>query len=56
MDSAANDSSWLVEAGIPTVLLGPGEPEQAHAADESIEAADLRLAIEIYAQIVLRSS
>jgi acetylornithine deacetylase/succinyl-diaminopimelate desuccinylase-like protein len=56
MDSAANDSSWLVEAGVPTVLLGPGRPEEAHAADESIDATDLRSAVEIYAQIALRAS
>jgi acetylornithine deacetylase/succinyl-diaminopimelate desuccinylase-like protein len=52
-DLAANDSSWLAGAGIPTVLLGPGEPEQAHTTRESIPAADLAPAVEIYARLAL---
>jgi acetylornithine deacetylase/succinyl-diaminopimelate desuccinylase-like protein len=50
-DPAADDSSWLGQAGIATVILGPGEPEQAHAADESVSRADLRDAIRAYATI-----
>jgi acetylornithine deacetylase/succinyl-diaminopimelate desuccinylase-like protein len=56
MDNATNDSSWLTKAGIPAVLLGPGEPEQAHTADESIDATDLPSAIEIYAHLMLGST
>jgi hypothetical protein len=33
----ANDSSWLVEAGIPALLLGPGDPEAAHVTDEWLD-------------------
>ncbi|ADB51203.1 M20 family metallopeptidase [Conexibacter woesei] len=57
MDSAANDSSWLDRAGIPTVLLGPGAPEQAHVTDEHVPLADVADAIAIYAHaIAARSS
>jgi acetylornithine deacetylase/succinyl-diaminopimelate desuccinylase-like protein len=53
MDSAANDSSWLDRAGIPTVLLGPGAPEAAHTTNESVPVADVRDAVEIYARMAL---
>jgi acetylornithine deacetylase/succinyl-diaminopimelate desuccinylase-like protein len=51
-DPAADDSSWLGDAGIATVLLGPGEPVQAHASDESVSRADLRDAVLAYATIL----
>ncbi|RDI72043.1 M20/M25/M40 family metallo-hydrolase [Halopelagius longus] len=35
------DSRLYVEAGVPTVLYGPGTVEQAHFPDESIEWADV---------------
>jgi acetylornithine deacetylase/succinyl-diaminopimelate desuccinylase-like protein len=50
MDSAANDSSWLDRAGIPTVLLGPGAPEAAHTTGESVAVEEIRDAVEIYAR------
>jgi acetylornithine deacetylase/succinyl-diaminopimelate desuccinylase-like protein len=53
MDLASNDSSWLDQAGIPTVLLGPGEPDQAHVTDETLHADQLRDAILIYAHAAL---
>jgi acetylornithine deacetylase/succinyl-diaminopimelate desuccinylase-like protein len=52
MDSAANDSSWLHAAGIDTVLLGPGDPPQAHATDEHVDAAEVVAAVEIYARLM----
>jgi acetylornithine deacetylase/succinyl-diaminopimelate desuccinylase-like protein len=52
-DAAADDSSWLGNAGITTVLLGPGEPLQAHATGEAVRARDLRDAIEIYARLLM---
>jgi acetylornithine deacetylase/succinyl-diaminopimelate desuccinylase-like protein len=52
MDSASNDSSWLDRAGIPTILLGPGEPEQAHSSNESVSADDIRAAVEIYTRLI----
>lgn len=51
MDLAANDSSWLDQAGIATVLLGPGEPVQAHTTDEELAADQLHDAILIYARM-----
>jgi acetylornithine deacetylase/succinyl-diaminopimelate desuccinylase-like protein len=53
MDLAANDSSFLVEAGIPALLLGPGDPEQAHTTDESLDLAELSDAIAVYAELAL---
>ena len=52
-DLAANDSSWLVAAGIPTVLLGPGEPAQAHATRESLSKDDLAKACAVYSELIL---
>jgi acetylornithine deacetylase/succinyl-diaminopimelate desuccinylase-like protein len=53
MDLAANDSSFLVEHGIPALLLGPGAPEQAHVTDESLDLDELYAAIAIYAEVAL---
>ena len=52
-DPAADDSSFLGQGGIPTILLGPGDPLEAHATDESVYTADLRTAVEIYARLAL---
>jgi acetylornithine deacetylase/succinyl-diaminopimelate desuccinylase-like protein len=52
-DSAADDSSWLGNAGISTVLCGPGEPEQAHTTDETVAVSEVRDAIEVYARLAL---
>jgi acetylornithine deacetylase/succinyl-diaminopimelate desuccinylase-like protein len=56
MDSAANDSSWLDAAGIHTVLLGPGDPPQAHATDEHVDPAEVVAAVEIYARLMAASA
>lgn len=56
MDSAANDSSWLDAAGIDTVLLGPGDPPQAHATDEHVDRAEVVAAVEIYARLMAESA
>lgn len=53
MDRPANDSSWLVEAGIPALLLGPGDPEAAHVTDEWLDLADLRDAVHAYAELAV---
>jgi acetylornithine deacetylase/succinyl-diaminopimelate desuccinylase-like protein len=55
-DLAANDSSWLVRAGIPTVLLGPGEPAQAHATRESLRSDDLAKACAVYSELILSTA
>ncbi|HEY2868274.1 MAG TPA: M20/M25/M40 family metallo-hydrolase [Gaiellales bacterium] len=56
MDSAANDSSWLDAAGIDTVLLGPGEPTQAHATDEGVDAAEVAAAVAVYARLMAQTA
>lgn len=48
-----SDASKLARAGIPSVILGPGDIDQAHAADEFIELDQVRLAAEIYACTIL---
>ena len=35
------DASWLAEAGIPSIALGPGVIDQAHTVDEWIRVSDL---------------
>lgn len=35
------DSSILIDAGIPTVVFGPGEPDDAHQVDERCSIRDL---------------
>jgi acetylornithine deacetylase/succinyl-diaminopimelate desuccinylase-like protein len=51
-DLASNDASWLVEAGIPTVMLGPGEPEQAHRTGESLRTDELATACAVYSELI----
>ena len=38
--------------GAPTVILGPGEPTQAHKTDEWCRADDIRRARDIYARLI----
>ncbi|MEE9617008.1 MAG: M20/M25/M40 family metallo-hydrolase, partial [Anaerolineae bacterium] len=38
-------------AGLPTVGFGPGDPHQAHTADEYIRLADVYAAAEVYARL-----
>lgn len=52
-DPAADDSSWLGNAGIATVLCGPGAPEQAHTTGEHVHVSEIRDAMLIYAQLIL---
>lgn len=41
------DAAFLNEAGIPAVCFGPGSIAQAHAADEWIEADEIRLCADV---------
>ncbi len=45
-----SDGGVLAEAGIPSVLCGPGDIAYAHSADEWVPAAELVQAAEIYAE------
>jgi acetylornithine deacetylase/succinyl-diaminopimelate desuccinylase-like protein len=40
-DLATNDASWFDATGIASILLGPGNPIEAHAIDESVTIRDL---------------
>jgi len=46
------EAGQFVEQGIDAVVLGPGCVEQAHAADEFVDAGALAQAVEIYARLL----
>jgi len=48
------NAGFFREAGIPSVLFGPGDIADAHTAEESIALADVVRAAEVYAEIVRR--
>jgi acetylornithine deacetylase/succinyl-diaminopimelate desuccinylase family protein len=51
--TATCDMTYLVnQAGIPTVILGPGTIEVAHQANESIALADVARAVDVYTDVV----
>jgi succinyl-diaminopimelate desuccinylase len=50
MTDAAN--LLKVYAGAPTVVLGPGEPEQAHQTDEHCSAERIRQSVEVYEALI----
>ena len=47
-----NGSYFAAARGIPTIGYGPGDPDDAHAVDESVALADLETAADGYAAIV----
>jgi acetylornithine deacetylase/succinyl-diaminopimelate desuccinylase family protein len=47
--SVACDMVHLVGAGIPTVVLGPGDVTLAHTSDESVSIAEVHTAAKVYA-------
>jgi len=48
-----SDASKLAGAGIPSIIIGPGSIDQAHAADEYVDLNQVALAAEFYARIIL---
>jgi acetylornithine deacetylase len=44
----ATEAAWLAQAGIPSVVFGPGAIEQAHTADEWISIAELERGARAY--------
>lgn len=47
------DANRLVNAGVPCIVLGPGNIDQAHTADEWIDTTQLAKCTEMYARIML---
>lgn len=53
--SGTTDARFLIHlARIPTVILGPGDLGQAHAANEHVRVADLGRAARVYAFMIAR--
>lgn len=50
----STDGRYFSAAGIPTILLGPGEPETAHAPNENIAISDVVEAVRLYALLAMR--
>jgi len=47
------DSEYLVNAGIPSVMFGPGSEQLAHSSNEWIAINDILTSVKIYAAIML---
>jgi acetylornithine deacetylase len=45
------DAAALSDAGVPTIVFGPGSIAQAHTADEFIEISELEFAAEVFYRI-----
>jgi succinyl-diaminopimelate desuccinylase len=48
------DMTHFRAAGIPTVVIGPGELEVMHVPDESVDIDELRRAVDVYEAILRR--
>lgn len=48
------DGSKLADAGIPTIVLGPGSIDVAHTAVEHVEVTQLERAVQLYAGLMLQ--
>ena len=49
----ATNAGSLAHAGVPVIVLGPGDIAQAHTDDEFVEIAQVENAVELYRQIAL---
>jgi acetylornithine deacetylase/succinyl-diaminopimelate desuccinylase-like protein len=52
--TAGCDAAWMCEAGIPTLVYGPGDISDAHAPNESVAVDELVQAAKVYALAALR--
>ncbi|PTX94461.1 M20/M25/M40 family metallo-hydrolase [Opitutus sp. ER46] len=50
----ATNASYYGAAGIPALVLGPGDIAQAHTADEWLDRAQLARAVQLYSALMLR--
>lgn len=46
------DACYLTKSGIPTVVLGPGSIDQAHADEEWVDIGEVRRAVDLYVRVV----
>lgn len=51
--SQVSDGRFFAEQGIPTLILGPGDPARAHSHNEFVPLDDVVEAVKIYALIAL---
>jgi len=51
--TAVDDATFLNQAGIPTITMGPGSIEIAHTANEYIEINELVDAVKVYAMTIV---
>ena len=47
------DASTLAEAGIPAVVFGPGNIDQAHTCDEWVDVEEVEMASEILYRLAI---
>jgi succinyl-diaminopimelate desuccinylase len=52
--SGSTDARFLIGAGVPTVIFGPGDASEAHVIDESIAVDDLGRGALAYAAVICR--
>jgi acetylornithine deacetylase len=50
----SSDASKLSRQGIPSLVFGPGSIDQAHAAVEFVDLAEVARAFEFYRNFILR--
>jgi succinyl-diaminopimelate desuccinylase len=51
--NACSDMSYLNQAGIPTVIFGPGSIQQAHRVDEFVDLEAVKAAAGVYQEMAL---
>ncbi|GAA4707119.1 acetylornithine deacetylase [Brevibacillus fulvus] len=52
MSPSVNDAGWFAHKGIPAAIFGPGELNQAHSVDESVDPAELIAFAKVLAQFI----
>lgn len=52
-EHGATGAGYFIKAGFPTIVFGPGKPENCHIKDEYVEISDLLNAAKIYREFIL---